>query len=125
MRPLSARDPEWRLVACMRPDPLAGSCNQRFDPFSFVFLKGTATQTMESTPKIGKTLRDARKSAQLTQEALADKAGVHRTYVSLLERDKKSPTLKVVFQLCHALNKRPSELISEYEDEVQDNDAWW
>lgn len=80
---------------------------------------------MESSPKIGQTLRDHRKKADLTQEELAESAGVHRTYVSLLERDKKSPTLKVVFQLCRALGTRPSDLISDYEKDLPGNDAWW
>jgi len=40
---------------------------------------------------------------------------VHRTYVSMLERDKKSPTLAVLFRLCDALGVRPSTLIARLE----------
>lgn len=60
---------------------------------------------------IGRELRNARDQAGLTQEQLAESAGVHRTYVSLLERDKKSPTLDVLFRLCDALGISAAKLI--------------
>lgn len=59
----------------------------------------------------------------LTQEALADRAGVHRTYVSLLERDKKSPTVAMLFRLCRVLEVRPSTLIARVEREVGNAEA--
>jgi transcriptional regulator with XRE-family HTH domain len=37
----------------------------------------------------GEELKKAREAAGLTQEALAFVANVHRTYVSLLERDRR------------------------------------
>ena len=64
---------------------------------------------------IGTELRKARTNAGLSQEQLADRAGVHRTYVSLLERNKKSPTLDVFFRLCRALGIKPSRLLARIE----------
>ena len=64
---------------------------------------------------IGQELRKAREAAGLSQEKLSFKAGVHRTYVSLLERDKKSPTLTVLFRLCKALGISPSRLVARIE----------
>jgi transcriptional regulator with XRE-family HTH domain len=64
---------------------------------------------------LGNELRRAREEAGLTQEQLAEKAGLHRTYVSLLERGKKSPTLVVLFRLCGALGLRPSTLVARVE----------
>jgi transcriptional regulator with XRE-family HTH domain len=64
---------------------------------------------------LGEELRRAREAAGTTQEQLADRAGVHRTYVSLLERDKKSPTVAVLFRLCDALGILPSTLIARVE----------
>ena len=64
---------------------------------------------------LGDELRKARESAGLTQEELAFKARVHRTYISMLERDKKSPTLEVMFRLCRALEVSPSKLIARIE----------
>ncbi len=64
---------------------------------------------------IGRELRKAREAVGLSQEQLAFQAGVHRTYVSMLERDKKSPTVAVLFRLCKALGIRPSRLIARVE----------
>lgn len=64
---------------------------------------------------LGREIRLAREAAGLTQEELADRAGVHRTYVSLLERDKKSPTIAMLFRLCAALGLRPSTLLARVE----------
>ena len=64
---------------------------------------------------LGREIRLAREAAGLTQEELADRAGVHRTYVSLLERDKKSPTVAMLFRLCAALGLRPSTLLARVE----------
>ena len=65
--------------------------------------------------RIGPVLRDARGKARLTQQELADRAGVHRVYVSMLERDEKSPTLEVFFRLCRALGARPHVLVRQIE----------
>ena len=64
---------------------------------------------------LGDELRKAREAAGLTQEELAFEANVHRTYVSLLERNKKSPTLDVLFRMCHALGIQASRLIARVE----------
>lgn len=60
----------------------------------------------------GDQLRRIRKAANLTQEELAFRAGLDRTYISLLERGIKSPTLKTFFRLCSVLNQKPEELIA-------------
>ena len=66
---------------------------------------------------IGAELRKARQTTGLTQEQLASAAGLHRTYVSMLERDKKSPTVDVLFRLCRALGIAPSKFIARVEEE--------
>lgn len=68
---------------------------------------------------VGKELRRAREEAGFSQEDLAFRAGVHRTYISLLERDKKSPTLFIFFRLCAAMGVAPSELIARIEQKQQ------
>jgi transcriptional regulator with XRE-family HTH domain len=70
---------------------------------------------------LGDELRKAREKAGLTQEQLAFKAGVHRTYVSLLERDRKSPTLHTLFRLCAAMTISPSKLIAKVEKEMNED----
>lgn len=60
----------------------------------------------------GEQLRQFRKAAGVTQEELAFRAGLDRTYISLLERGMKSPTLSVFFRLCNVLAISPVEFIS-------------
>lgn len=63
----------------------------------------------------GDELKKAREAANLTQDELAVRAGVHRTYVSLLERGKKDPTLQVLFRLAAALGLSASRLVARVE----------
>jgi transcriptional regulator with XRE-family HTH domain len=64
---------------------------------------------------VGKELRAVRESAGMTQEQLAFKAGVDRSYISLLENDRKSPTLDMLFRICDALGTTVSRLIARVE----------
>ncbi len=66
----------------------------------------------------GRTLRALREERALSQERLAELAGVHDTYVSLLERGRSSPTLESIFLLAHALGLAPSALLARVEREV-------
>ena len=54
-------------------------------------------------PTLGKRVRELRRGLDLSQEALADRAGLHWTYVSDLERGQQSPTVDVVNRLARAL----------------------
>jgi transcriptional regulator with XRE-family HTH domain len=59
----------------------------------------------------GEELRRARLRARLTQQELAERAGLHYTYVCHLEHDRYSPTLTAFFRLCDALAVSPARLI--------------
>ena len=63
----------------------------------------------------GGVLRKHREQAAMSQEALAHETDVHRTYVSLIERGIRNPTLDVVFRLADALAIPPSTLVGETE----------
>jgi transcriptional regulator with XRE-family HTH domain len=63
----------------------------------------------------GEELRKAREAAGLSQEKLAFESEIDRSYVSLLENNKKSPTLEVIFRLSDALKIPASELIGRVE----------
>jgi len=64
---------------------------------------------------IGDEIRNARLSAGLSQEELASQADVHRTYVSLLERNRKSPTLAVLLRICDALGVSAARMVERVE----------
>ncbi|MGM4958770.1 MULTISPECIES: helix-turn-helix transcriptional regulator [Bradyrhizobium] len=66
----------------------------------------------------GKLVASLRQSAQLSQEELADRAAIHRTYVSQLERGLKSPTLVTLFRLSKALGTTPSKLVRQLETDL-------
>lgn len=59
----------------------------------------------------GPNLRRCRKRAGYTQEALAQRAGLHRTEISLLERGLRNPGYDVVTRLLGALGVEPNELL--------------
>jgi transcriptional regulator with XRE-family HTH domain len=63
-------------------------------------------------------LRRLRQDNGLSQEVLGFESGYHRTYISLLERGKKSPSLQTVFNLSKALKIEPAELIKQVEVQV-------
>jgi transcriptional regulator with XRE-family HTH domain len=65
--------------------------------------------------KFGNMIRRRRLALGLGQEALADKASLHRTHVSLLERGKRMPTLQVVQKLATALETTMASLMAELE----------
>jgi transcriptional regulator with XRE-family HTH domain len=61
-------------------------------------------------------VRRRREAACLTQEGLADAAGLHRTYISLLERGLRMPSILVVKQLARALGTSMASLMKELEE---------
>ena len=68
---------------------------------------------MALTPEgvFGQVLQEIRRRRKLSQEQLGFESGYHRTYISLLERGRKSPSLNTIFQLALALRISPSELL--------------
>jgi transcriptional regulator with XRE-family HTH domain len=56
-------------------------------------------------------LRRLRKAAQLSQEELAHRADIDRTYVSSLERCQYSASLDMIEQLADALGVEPHRLL--------------
>ena len=56
-----------------------------------------------------------RQDRGLTQEELADRAGVHRTYLGLLERRERAPTVGVAIALADALGYSLAEMLQEAE----------
>jgi transcriptional regulator with XRE-family HTH domain len=59
----------------------------------------------------GEVLKQLRSDRGLSQEELGFESGYHRTYISMLERGKKSPSLKTIFQIAKALEVSPSEIM--------------
>jgi transcriptional regulator with XRE-family HTH domain len=63
----------------------------------------------------GLVVRGLRERARLSQEQLANLAGLHRTYISILERGARSPTLDTIVALARALRRSPHYLVRQAE----------
>ncbi|HYV16326.1 MAG TPA: helix-turn-helix transcriptional regulator [Conexibacter sp.] len=67
---------------------------------------------------LGATIRRARRSLDLSQEALADRAGLSYKHVGEIERANKDPRITTVFRLASALELRAGELFARYDERL-------
>lgn len=58
----------------------------------------------------GDRVRSARSKMGISQESLADRAGLHRTYIGTVERGERNPALRNILRIADALNVDPSDL---------------
>ena len=58
-------------------------------------------------------LRKVRKQQKLTQESLSKKANIHRTYYSMIESGKRTPSLKVAISIKKALNYKEDDIFEK------------
>jgi transcriptional regulator with XRE-family HTH domain len=61
--------------------------------------------------QFGERVRVLREEKGLSQEAMADAAGLHRTHISLIERGQRSVRLETVERLALALQVQPAEIM--------------
>lgn len=58
-------------------------------------------------------LKTLRKAQDLSQEQLAERAGLHRNFISMLERGINQPTVDTLFRLAKALGMPAHELVRQ------------
>lgn len=63
----------------------------------------------------GQVLRSARSDKNISQEELAFNAGLDRTFISLLERGRRQPSLTTLIELARALGISASDLVARVE----------
>jgi transcriptional regulator with XRE-family HTH domain len=63
----------------------------------------------------GAALKSVREEIGMLQSELAKRAELDPSYISLLENNRKSPTLTVYFRLCNVLGVSPSDLMKRVE----------
>jgi transcriptional regulator with XRE-family HTH domain len=61
--------------------------------------------------RFGKTVRTLRKQQSLSQETLADKAAIDRSYMGGIERGERNPTLTMIRRIARALRVDPAKLL--------------
>lgn len=78
----------------------------------------TLAQMHEIPKTFGAVVRRSREALGLSQEDFAEKAGIHRTYVSSIELGKVQISIVIAYQLALALERRLSHLWQEVEKEL-------
>jgi transcriptional regulator with XRE-family HTH domain len=68
---------------------------------------------MDAVVYIGQQLKKARTRRLLTQEELAEKAGISAATVVNIERDNQEPQFRTIRKLAKALDVDPTELVGE------------
>ena len=79
------------------------------------FVTSKNSIKMQKSPILevfGQNVRNLRVERGLSQEQLADRAGLHRTYVGMIERAEKNITLCNIEKLAKALNVKVSTLVN-------------
>lgn len=72
-------------------------------------MKGRA-KAYKINMNLGKKIRRLRKRQDVSQEALAEKAGIHRTYMGKIERGESNPPVQTVNKIAKALKVDISDL---------------
>lgn len=67
----------------------------------------------EILTEFGKKVREERFRLRLSQEELANRAGVHRTYIGMIERAEKNITLKNIEKIAKALDINIAEFFNK------------
>ena len=68
---------------------------------------------MDIRKRFGARVRKLRHENGWSQEELADQSGLHRTYISAVERGVRNPTLTVIERLADALGISMSKLMGK------------
>lgn len=79
-------------------------------------LKKELEPTFEA---LGRVIRERRVSLGMSQEELADKSGLHRTYVSDVERGIRNLTLGALWFICNGLNISLSQIVNQMENRAE------
>ena len=74
-------------------------------------MKGRQTIAVEKA--FGQVIQTRRKRLKLSQEELGFRSGLHRTFVSQLERGLKSPSLRTLLTIAAALDTEADVLVRE------------
>ena len=74
--------------------------------------------TRESAAAFGRILRRRRHVLGVSQEELAHRADLHRTFISMLERGERTPSLEVIRKLALALGTTAGSLVTEVDQEM-------
>jgi len=61
--------------------------------------------------KFGQRVQEVRQSKNITQEELAARVSMHRTYIGLVERGQRNPTIRTLYKIATALKVDAGQLL--------------
>lgn len=61
--------------------------------------------------KFGHKVQEARKARDISQEKLAVMLSMHRTYIGMIERGERNPTIRTLYKISKALKIKASEIL--------------
>lgn len=76
--------------------------------------------TLEVEKAFGQIMKKYRKINNISQEDLANLSNLDRTFISLLERGRRCPSLNTAFSIAECFEVSLSELIKEIEDQINE-----
>jgi transcriptional regulator with XRE-family HTH domain len=79
---------------------------------------------MKTEEAFGVILKKIRHKENVSQSQLALDSELDRTFISLLERGKRQPSLSSVFKISKALNVEPDEIIRLVKDLINENNKY-
>lgn len=82
-------------------------------------LRSCPVELNDFQTRFAKVLRRRRLLARLNQEELAEKAKLHRTHISVLERKAQVPSMIAVLKIATALGLTLAELFTEVESDEE------
>lgn len=82
-------------------------------------LLNLLSKHLEPDQAFGQALRSLRTKRKWTQTDLALRADVDRNYISLIELGRNSPSVRLVFRLCDALDITPSDMLKDVERRIK------
>jgi len=81
--------------------------------YRFVHTKISKMDKSNILEKFGEKIKEYRKLKGLSQEQLAEKANLHRTYIGMIERAEKNITLLNIEKIANALDLKITDLINQ------------
>lgn len=72
---------------------------------------GKAITHKDILEKFGQKMQKVRKGAGISQEELAAKLAMHRTYIGMIERGERNPTIRTLYKIAKALKVLSSDLL--------------
>ncbi len=71
----------------------------------------------------GSVVRSFRQALEMSQEALAEVAGLHRTYIGSVERGERNVSLENIYRIARALGTTAGELIGQTDKLIDEGEA--